>query len=138
MCGAAMLHSCLCSSSGQAIARKYPAASRQQPLQGSWGLRGGRKAPVSASETLESYSWEALKVRLKDTNEEDMASRRESVGQAQAASVLAGEEGSSRPAQAKGNEFGGSRRPFPDLFQPGTGCFDWCGLEAGLQTQYCG
>lgn len=98
-----------------------------------WEVGGRLQSLLRFRETLESYSWEALKVHLKNTNKEDMAPHGEGVGQA--TPVPAGEEGSDRPAQADGNEFGGSGRPCPDSSRPGPGCFSWCRLEAGCRPR---
>ena len=141
---------CVCSgqrlptpdSAGQSVARKYPVASGASSLsRGSPGLGGGRKAPVSAEvHTLWNLTRAgvrgcggALKVRLTDINGEDTSPNGEGTGLA--APVPAGQEGSARPAQAEGNELGGSGRPFPDFSWPGPGCFRRCRREAGCRPR---
>ncbi|VCW78067.1 unnamed protein product, partial [Gulo gulo] len=74
------------------MARKYPAASRASNLwrdPGDWEVGGRFQSLGRFRETLESYSWEALK--------EDTVPHREGVGQV--APVPVGEEGYARPAQ---------------------------------------
>lgn len=120
--------------SGQSMARKYAAASGASSLSRDpedWEVGGRLQSLLRFRETLESYSWEALKAHLKSTNKEDMAPHGKGVGQA--TPVPAGEEGSDRPAQADGNKFGASGRPCPDSSRPGPGCFSWCRLEAGYR-----